>query len=1034
MAVAEKTSACPLCGGAIGVGDKECGNCHATQQWQDYARAIDFGRKRFAEWRLRGYIGEENLKRMDQLLVAARQSIPPAVKESRPFPADTGLPSRTGCWRCGRPVAGFYSYCNTCGAPLRTGADALRYLAYVSHQITRASAVQLGLAQAHACAAAVRGHLQATRAVLEQRRLSAIQLASERLSHLRDMKSGAESTERGPAAPDAVGAIEVPRHIAAPPPLPTADHPAAAARRSILEILLDPRSIQWLLASGGALLVVGLVIWLASLGVFKNTLVVATCLGAGTLVVLGGGCAIVRLTRHQLAGRALALLACLVMPLNLWFYHAHGLVTLEGHLWLAALVCCVLYGAAAAVLEDPVFVYVLMGGVAMTGCLILADLHKLMQVAAPSTLLVALGLISLHAERAFAVGDGPFSRKQFGMACFWSAQALLGAGLLLLLGAQLAGWIPMGMSWLDQRPTIVTDPTQRLLAIGLVLAGAYAYLYSDLVVRRVGVYVYISAFMLLWAELLVIDLTSLTHHPSGLIGILAITSLAVNLVQAIVVGRVASESSSKLARPLPTLGLLLSSVPVLLGVILHARATRVDFYNVWPYSVTWAYVGAMVLTAICCRISAFLHEHSMPRLAAAYLAATAAATLVGAAGLLSMLGLKAWPVQSPLLMVIPILYLLASRLYQGRPSQRPLAEVAHGATVLLLLSVLFSALNLSQRVEPVVGLQTNLLLSLFCAEAAVFYAAAAILYGGGRSVYLATAMACGAVWQLLNFWSLRAEYYCVTFAVLGTVLLAAYRLAAWERVARPALVVAAFRCANALMSISFVAAALMTLSRLALDHTDWPLAILLAVFSLLGLLAAGLVEHSGFRRWYVAVAIAEAALTFITVQKQIHLSPWQNIELFCVAVGLILLTFGYGLWYREQDSQSDAASFCLLFGSLLAGVPLAIAAITNRFWYDISLMDEMGLATVSVLMFVTGFMCRLRATTLVAGSLLAVHLAMLLVFAGMRAQLAVGVYLAIGGGAIFALGVLLSIYRDRLLALPQRIRHHEGVFGVLAWR
>jgi len=112
----------------------------------------------------------------------------------------------------------------------------------------------------------------------------------------------------------------------------------------------------------------------------------------------------------------------------------------------------------------------------------------------------------------------------------------------------------------------------------------------------------------------------------------------------------------------------------------------------------------------------------------------------------------------------------------------------------------------------------------------------------------------------------------------------------------------------------------------------------------------------------------------------------------------------------------------------------AIAAIVNRFGYQISLMDEFGLATSSTLMFVTGFICRLRATTLVGGSLLAVHLAMLLIFAGMRAQLAVGVYLSIGGGAIFAVGVLLSIYRDRLLALPQRIKHHEGVFSVLAWR
>ena len=429
MSVAAETSACPVCGGSIGVGDKECPNCHATAQWQDCARAVDFARKSFAEWLQRGIIREGNQKAIDGVLLARRQTIAAAVKEGRAFPTDTGLASPTACWRCGRPVAGFYSYCNTCGAPLGNGADTLRYLAFVSNEIRRATALQLTLTQAHACTADVRGHLLALRAELERGRLNEDQLASERLSRLRDMKAGVTPIESGPDAPEMV---ELPRHVS-PPPLPSANRPPPVPRRSFLEILLDPRSIQWLLASGGVLLTVGLVIWLASLGVFKNTTVVAVCLGAGTLVLLAGGFATVRLTRYQLAGRALALLACLVMPLNLWFYHANGLVTLEGHLWLAALVCCVLYAAAATILEDPVFVYVLMGGIAMTGCLILADLHKLMQVAAPSTLLVSLGMISLHAERAFADNDGPFSRKRFGMACFWSAQVLLGAGLLLLL-------------------------------------------------------------------------------------------------------------------------------------------------------------------------------------------------------------------------------------------------------------------------------------------------------------------------------------------------------------------------------------------------------------------------------------------------------------------------------------------------------------------------------------------------------------------------------------------------------------------------
>jgi hypothetical protein len=86
--------------------------------------------------------------------------------------------------------------------------------------------------------------------------------------------------------------------------------------------VLDPRSIQWLLALGGALLVLGLVIWLATLGVFENPAVLAVILGAANAALLGGGWATILRTRYQTAGRALTLLACLVMPLNLWFYHA----------------------------------------------------------------------------------------------------------------------------------------------------------------------------------------------------------------------------------------------------------------------------------------------------------------------------------------------------------------------------------------------------------------------------------------------------------------------------------------------------------------------------------------------------------------------------------------------------------------------------------------------------------------------------------------------------------------------------------------
>ena len=76
---------------------------------------------------------------------------------------------------------------------------------------------------------------------------------------------------------------------------------------------------------------------------------------------------------------------------------------LAGHLWLAALVCCVLYAASAVTLRDPMFVYVLMGGVALTGLLLLGDasIGRIWEIAPPATLLVVLGLIGIHVERAF---------------------------------------------------------------------------------------------------------------------------------------------------------------------------------------------------------------------------------------------------------------------------------------------------------------------------------------------------------------------------------------------------------------------------------------------------------------------------------------------------------------------------------------------------------------------------------------------------------------------------------------------------------
>ena len=175
-----------------------------------------------------------------------------------------------------------------------------------------------------------------------------------------------------------------------------------AASPWLIEQILSPQSLQWMMLSGGGLLVVGFVVWLWSIRVFENPLIASGLVGTVTLGLLGGGVAMVRFTRYQLAGRGIALLGAVALPLNLWLYDAQGLITLSdgGHLWIPAALICLIYGAVARVLRDSTFVYALVGGVVMTGMLFLADesIGRLWTLMPPVTFLVTIGWLATFAE------------------------------------------------------------------------------------------------------------------------------------------------------------------------------------------------------------------------------------------------------------------------------------------------------------------------------------------------------------------------------------------------------------------------------------------------------------------------------------------------------------------------------------------------------------------------------------------------------------------------------------------------------------
>jgi hypothetical protein len=392
-----------------------------------------------------------------------------------------------------------------------------------------------------------------------------------------------------------------------------------------VELLVDPRTLGGLMASGGGLLVLGLVAWLWSKGVFDNPLVVAIALGAANLGVLAAGIVTVRFTRHQMAGRALTMLACLVMPLNLWFYDAQGLVTIAegGHLWVPAVFCCLVYVLVARLLADPLFVHAIVAGVTMTGMLLLADsrVGRFWEVIAPSTFLVVLGMVCIHVERAFAPGDGPFSRDRFGRAFFRAGHVVMALGLAVLVVARISGWLYepwlADLDWFAM-PAVATETNLKLLALALVLGAAYSYVYSQVVVQARGRYVASAVLATLWSGVILLDLLAVPFTMEVVAVLVAGAALAANAAAQFAKQRETSADSAEPGTsffgPLGNTGWTFAAGLNVVGLVLGAVMLFLSHTEpLWPgqdYELSWVYVVAMTITAASWGWTAFLARQS----------------------------------------------------------------------------------------------------------------------------------------------------------------------------------------------------------------------------------------------------------------------------------------------------------------------------------------------------------------------------------------------------------------------------------------
>lgn len=815
-----------------------------------------------------------------------------------------------------------------------------------------------------------------------------------------------------------------------PPP-----SPSLPPAHSIMEKLLSPQGIQALLGSGGALFVGGMITWLATLGIFDHPLVLAVTLGGVNLALLLAGFWLVLSTRYQLAGLALTLLSCLVMPLHLWFYHAQKLLTFDNHLWAAALVISLLYAISARVLRNIWFVPIFLGGIALTVLLILADLGQFWQITAPAIALCIIGIVAIHVERLFPQDEAsPFRRERFGLAFFWSGHALLGLGLLMVLIAQLAGgplYATYTKSIYDQwqvtRTDLVTTQSGKLIALFLVVVGVYAHLYSDMIVRRKGYYLQIAALLLVWIEFIIIDLLQINLSIETMLGFIAATGLLLQLLD-----HYLGHLLPRQFPVLPFVGGLLSGGALLAGLFyyfadgltyLTGSAHNPD-YRLSQFVVQSRpnLLVSMVIAGVAQAVGYFTSEPSYKRL---YQGGLSLAACLIPALTLSIYGPQSWFSQSGFMMVLGMgAIVLAWR----EPLTRDMGRFAH---LFVIFWLLIGLPHLLQLASPENWSIMGILLA-----ACAFYFLAAQLLKQSLAIPMGVLCAVLAMLHLFAWFDIALAYKMAACALLGAGMMVlssvANKYASMERNSR-----SLGHAGKLIFFVSLLATMLLGVQTLAFHSgTIWPIFNTLVLEAVLAGLFYLTRKNDEVKNLFFACAIANVLLAGTLLVTMLELPLWRKMELASVGLGLVMTVMGFRTWMQEinQHHRQSSVSPLFLLGSLLICIPLGLVVMSNRSAGLFLVTDEAAMLILGLLLLGAGCICQLRIPAIAGATLTVLYLAGLLMFVPWSQLGTASLILAGGGAGLFLLGLGLSIFRDRLLALPQKVKERRGIFQVLGWR
>jgi len=813
---------------------------------------------------------------------------------------------------------------------------------------------------------------------------------------------------------------------------PKSSKQSSTDRRPILERILSPDNLQKMMAASGLLLVIGLAVWLWSVGVFQNPItLVASCVTAN-LGLIALGCLLVLLTRFHLAGTGLTLLGCLTLPLNLWLLHSNHLMSLQNGdpLWIPSAIICFIYGLVGKITKDSKLVYVTACGTILTGCLFLASplvggffspVHQFL-------FLLSIGWAFTFATCLFPPGKGGFGRENFGEASFQSGIAIVGLATSGLVGLLVFHATGGSIPWL---PTGRFTPSMPLL-IGLTCSIAGCLL-GDRLVKRHKAFLILGitqATGLVWASTMFFHLSVNAFVITTILSLLMIVTNITLLLK-----NSARDTQTVLFSTGITTLLQFAAASQFLCLITDTFA---DVFCGW--SAAWNAMGLACTASSAAFCGAVLSKRQKQ-------GAETAITLLGFTGSMTAVFATVCLVSAlpfGLDFTLPLIALptaFAIGVFLHRHNRLAVSGYS-AATIGSLLCVSISYVTLPSWSSSLLPLSHPLAwTSWYAALASAIFASATFLASRANDRLSIVSM----------IYCLFTAFCVLEMAKVGLniQLILPFTLVGlgWKLIplfdnSQPSGGKRSLQdtASSILLSFGFLFTFFLTVSLALGLHGTIPFSTLSMYF--IQLVAAAIqcfLERNRITSGlFKGILVLQTLGTLLITSISMQLTPLHICETLAVVMGMTLVTAGHWRRISHPEKAPHIASGMNFTGTGIL-VVVGLATLLAHRWNqtgDLSRwIHEIMALGLGVGLLQLGTFFKFRSTTIGGLVMLSTYILSLVMYLPVPKELEnVSVLMMAIGGTVFGLAIFLSVYRDWVLTIPKKIKKGEGWLQFLNWK